>query len=62
MGNELANEFTKQQSNPSHGVMTNVSVSREMEEVKGKFLWPNNFQEIHLKQRNEFLIHVKEKV
>ncbi|KAJ72484.1 hypothetical protein M222_2254 [Enterococcus faecalis AZ19] len=43
MGNELANEFTKQQSNPSHGVMTNVSVSREMEEVKGQIFMAKQF-------------------
>lgn len=43
MGNELANEFTKQQSNPSYGVMTNVSVSREMEEVKGQIFMAKQF-------------------
>lgn len=43
MGNELANEFTKQQLNPSHGVMTNVSVSREMEEVKGQIFMAKQF-------------------
>ncbi|EFT93885.1 hypothetical protein [Enterococcus faecalis] len=43
MGNELANEFTNQQSNPSHGAMTNVSVSREMEEVKGQIFMAKQF-------------------
>lgn len=43
MGNELANEFINQQSNSSHGVMTNVSVSREMEEVKGQIFMAKQF-------------------